>query len=132
MTNISKQKLDKQTERQLFTQFTQIFKNANEAKLAELFDALFSETEKVMFIKRVAMVFLFSKGVSLYAIERALNVSENTVRLHKMRFDEGRYDPIVSMTRKKSFASVDFIETLEVLLRLGMPSYGKDRWKWMK
>jgi len=132
MTNISKQKLNKQTEQKLFTQFTQIFKNANEAMLAELFDALFTDTEKVMFIKRVAMVFMFSKGVSRYAIEHALNVSENTVRVHRARFDAGQYDPIVTMTRKRSFASDDFIETLEVLLRLGMPSYGKDRWKWMK
>ena len=97
-----------------------------------MFDTLFTDAEKVMFVKRIALILMLAQGVSVYAIARSLRVSETTVQTHKEKFDAGQYDAITSITRKRSFNWDEFFEIADVLLRLGMPSYGKDRWKWLK
>lgn len=132
MTNISKKKLDKKAELQLFSQFTNVFLAADEKKLATIFNALFTSSEKMMFIKRIAIVLMLSKGVPMYGIAKSLKVSITTVRAQRNLYEEGQYDAIVSITRKKNFDTEEFFEILGTILRLGMPSYGKDRWKWMK
>lgn len=132
MTNISKHKLPHKTEKQLFSQFTNLFIAADEKKLAVMFDALFTDAEKIMFIKRIAIILMLSKGVPMYGIAKSLKVSVTTVRSQRELLEEGRYEVIIIMTRKKNFDADEFFGALGAILRLGMPSYGKDRWKSLK
>ena len=100
--------------------------------MACLFESLFTDTEKIMFIKRLAIILMISQEHSSYSIGKALHVSNSTVRSLKEKFLKGEFDILVGATRKKNFDSKKFWETMDVLLRLGMPSYNdKDRWKFL-
>jgi len=131
MTNISKRTLDKNIQKQLFAQFTQMFVSADNDLMARMFEALFTESEKMMFIKRVAIVILIAEDYSAYTIAKTLCVSDKTVRDIKKQAKAGKYDVFINVTREKSFDKDKFWDTLEVLFRGGLPSMGKDRWKWL-
>lgn len=129
MTNISKQRLDEKVEQKLFKQFTDLFIAAEERKLAEMFNALFTDAEKLMFVKRIAIVLMLSKNVPMYGIAKSLHVSLTTVRAQRDLYETGQYEPITRITRKKNFDTESFLSAIEMVLRLGMPSYGKNRWR---
>jgi len=129
MTNVSKNKLSQDVRDKLFTQFTSLFTNANQKHISSLFEALFTDSEKIMFIKRLAVVLMISEGYSTYAISKTLKVSDGTARTLKSKFLKGEYDVLISVTKQKNFDNTQFWASIEILLRLGMPSYGKDRWK---
>lgn len=131
MTNVSKKKLEPRTQDQLFKQFTLLFSSADSSSTSKMFDSLFTESEKIMFVKRVAIVLLIAEEYSTYAIAKTLNVSDKTVRDILKQAKAGRYDSIIAVTRKKSFDKKRFWETVEVLLRGGLPPMGKNRWKWL-
>lgn len=131
MTRISKQKLDKKTHDRLFSEFTRLFASASERQHADLFVSLFSETEKIMFIKRLAIVFLLGEEYSTYAISNTLLVSDSTVRVIRTDYNNGRFDPIVTIMKKRTFNKDEFWKTVEVLLRAGLPPRGRGRWKWL-
>lgn len=131
MTNVSKHKLSKKMQSCLFAQFTQLFAAADQKHLAKLFDALFTESEKMMFVKRVAIILLLQEQYSTYAISKTLKVSDATVRTILQKYETGQYEALSRIVRKKSFDAELFWETVEVLLRAGLPPYGKDRWQWL-
>ena len=131
MTNISKKKLSVKMQNKLFIQFAHIFVATNETHIAALFESLFTDAEKIMFVKRVAIILMLSKGISTYAISKSLHVSDATARTIRDNYETGMYGPIVNISKRKSFDSVKFWKTVEILLHAGMPPQGKDRWKWL-
>lgn len=132
MTNISKRTLDKKQQEQLFYQLTQLVRGSNKNETAAFLSALFTDTEQIMFIKRLAAVLLLSKKQSAYRVAKTLKMSESTVSQIRIKYEFGEYDSIVKVSQKKEFDSKQFWLTLDVLLRAGMPSRGKDRWKSLK
>ncbi len=132
MTRVSKKHLTKEAERKLFAQFVALFSSGNKNQNAELFEALFTDTEKTMFIKRTAIIFLLLEGYSPYGISKTLIVSDSTVRGIRGQCENGAFDPIVSYMRKKSFDREQFWNTLDKVLRCGLPPRaGRGRWKWL-
>jgi len=130
MTNVSKNKLDDATQQRLFAQFSALFAKSSQKEVVNLFEALFTDSEKIMFMKRLAVILMVAQGHSTYAVAKSLHVSDKTARDVKARLISGVYDDIVTSTKHKNFDSKKFWASIEVLLRLGMPSYsGKDRWK---
>ena len=131
MTNVSKKGLSEKVERQLFSQFTDLFSSAERNQLAKLFAALFTEAERIMFIKRLAIVFLIAEEYSTYAIAKTLKVSDATVRAVRAQCQSGRFDHVLLAVKKKSFDKDKFWKTVDVLLRCGLPPRGKGRWRWL-
>ncbi len=131
MTNISKQALSLKTKEQLFAQFVDLFSSGNKNQRRTLFSSLFSESEQVMFIKRLAIVLLLVEEYSTYRISKTLLVSDSTVRTIQAQYRAGRFDSIVGTMRKKSFDKKEFWKTLDLLLRCGLPPRGRGRWKWL-
>lgn len=131
MTNISKNKLPKKSEVKLFSQFTKLFAVADEKLLADMFEALFTEAEKIMFIKRLAIILLLSRKCSNYRISKTLHISDSTVRDIKQKFLKGHYDVLVKSVNNKKFDTKKFWTTVEVLLSAGLPPRGRGRWKWL-
>jgi hypothetical protein len=58
-----------------------------------------------------------------------LKISDSTVRDVKSRLNLGQYDHLVAHYEKKKFNSKEFWETIDLILRAGLPSRGKDRWQ---
>lgn len=131
MTRVSREKLDHQTQEQLFSQLAQIFSSANQKQTAALFEALFTDTEKTMFVKRLASILLIAEDYSTYAIAQRLKISDSTVRSIRLQSQAGKFDALINLTRRAAFDKKQFWETVEVLLRGGLPPRGKDRWKWL-
>ena len=132
MTRVSKKKLSKDARKKLLTQFVYLFSSTTKDKQGDLFTALFTDAEETMFIKRVAMIFLLLEGYSTYRISKTLIVSDSTVRSIQKRCESGSYDPIIQQMRKKSFDREKFWNTIDKVLRCGMPPrVGSGRWKWL-
>lgn len=129
MTHISKKKLQDTHRKQLVKQFANLFTLSNPKKTGRVFESLCTESEQIMLIKRLAIILMLDKKYSRYRIAQTLMVSESTVREIKKKFDEGDYAEITVALKQREYENEQFWESINALLRLGMPSRGKDRWK---
>jgi DNA-binding NarL/FixJ family response regulator len=129
MTNISKRRLGDMHQKKLLKQLAGLFATSDKKSTELMLTDLFTESEQIMFIKRLGIVMMINSGYSKYRIAKTLLVSESTVREAGKKFDMGMYNNLLRKTQTKQFDSKKFWATVEVLLRAGMPSMGKDRWK---
>jgi len=129
MTNISKRVLKKKEQDKLFWQLAGLVRVGSKKQTSNFLDALFTDSEKVMFIKRLAAVLLISEKHSSYRVAKTLKMSESTIKGIRCKYNLGEYDDIVILAKKKEFDSKQFWLTLDVLLRAGMPPMGKNRWR---
>ena len=133
MTHVSRKKLSKEARNKLFTQFVGVFSKGKKGEQKDLFASLFTDAEEIMFVKRVAVIFLLLEGYSTYRISKTLIVSDSTVRNIQKQCETGRFDPIIAEMRKKNFDREKFWNTLDTILRLGMPPrVDSSRWKWLR
>ena len=131
MTNVSKRKLNKDFEQELFSQLITIFSSTSKKQNGELFSALLSPAERVMLMKRLSVVLLLEKRLSAYRIATTLHMSESTVGDIKHLWSTGKFDSIVQHAARQSFDSDKFWEKIDFILRAGLPPRGKGRWKWL-
>lgn len=132
MTNVSKKPLDTQLRQKLFKQFATLFASSSEQKMAALFIELFTESEQIMFIKRVGIILMLAKGYSGYTIAHTLEVSAMTVGSIKQKYQAGEYDQLVQITKRKNFDSKKFWRVLELVITGGLPPRaGAKRWSFV-
>lgn len=129
MTNVSKRVLSSRHKKQLFEQFASLFAVSNTRTITYLFTDLCTDVEQTMLVKRLAAILMLHANYSRYRIAQTLCMSESTVCEIQKKFDQGTYSHIICATKQKQFEKEQFWETVESLVRLGMPSMGKDRWK---
>ncbi len=132
MTNVSKRKLDRSVQKKLLKQITNLFTSVTSRTAQPVFEGLFTESEQVMFVKRFAMVLMLERGYSRYRISKTLDLSETTVNRIYLRYEEGEFEALIKVVRRKEFNSKAFWNTVEVVLRGGMPPMGRDRWRSLK
>jgi len=126
MTHISKQILSTNVTKRLVRQFAQFMQQSN----VKFFDAFFTEAEQIMFMKRLAIVLMLHENFSKYRIAQVLQVSESTVARIGIAYQAGKYDTFLAQSRKTGFDSKKFWDTIEVVLRAGLPPMaGKGRWR---
>jgi|AntRauTorcE11897_2_1112592.scaffolds.fasta_scaffold02752_3 Trp operon repressor len=132
MTNVSKKPLDDKLRKQLFEQFSSLFASSSQHKMASLFIELFTEAEQIMFIKRVGIILMLTKGYSGYAISNMLEVSAATVRSTKQKYEAGEYDQLFKTTKKRSFDGKKFWSVLGLVITGGLPPRaGAGRWSFI-
>lgn len=131
MTNISKQKLDPKTMGELEKQFSAFFARAPHGARGAFYTALFTPAERIMFIKRLAIILLLSRKCPTYTIVKLIKVSDATVRAALIRLEGGQYDDLVSVMHSKTFDIRGFLRIVEVILQAGLPPRGRGRWKWL-
>jgi len=81
-----------------------------------------------MLAKRLAIILMLADDHSLYHIQKILLVSPSTVARLRDTFDAGDFDHILKIFKKEK-NRVGYWIDFEALLRAGMPSMGRDRWK---
>lgn len=80
MSRVSKIKLDKELESELYSQFWySLGKINNQLKSSDFFSDLLSESEKLMLAKRFAVAILLSRGKNTTEIHDSLHVSYTTI-----------------------------------------------------
>lgn len=132
MPHISSKKIDPKIKTKLFKQLSCVSVVRNEKEAQRFLEALLTETEQLMFSKRIAAVIMLSQGYSQYAIENSLELSSSTIARLRNEYITGKYEQICLSFSKQKKEKEEFWETIEVLLRLGMPSQTGDRWKFLR
>lgn len=80
MVQISRKKLPEETLTKLFTLFFQTLgQKYDKNQFNDIINDLFSETEQVMIIKRIAIVYLLLKEINKQMISEGLSVSQSTI-----------------------------------------------------
>lgn len=127
MPHISKKRLNQDVFHKLMIQLTQTLEEAdNRSKSALVLNELFTKTEKVMFAKRIATIYLLHKNVSFEKISETLHVSSTTIARYSLALEKGGYSQLLVVITKKG----KLLDNLEKLLRAGLPPIvGKGRWR---
>lgn len=128
MTNVSYD-LTASHRTQLNLQLASLF-SSDVKKNNLLLEAVLTESEQVMLVKRVAAVLMLNADYSKYRIAKTLLLSESTIKRYSKDFYLGNYDALLTRTQGKAFNSQQFWELVETLLRAGLPPIvGPGRWK---
>ena len=129
MTNVSKKPLTTDLRHQLYKQFAQIFAMSSEQNVSLLLLELFTESEQIMFIKRLGIIMMLNKGCSTYKISRMLDVSDATVRSTKAKLLEGEYNRLLKVTKSNKCDSKKCWLVIDKVLCAGLPPRsGSNRW----
>ncbi len=95
MARISKYKLRNEVLDKLFGLFFEIIGNQDDKnKFNEIIKGVFSYNERVMFAKRIAIIYLLLKNIDFHNICMALNVSSSTVAKFKLLI-ENKHDGLI-------------------------------------
>lgn len=93
-----------------------------------IFDGFFTKTEKIMFAKRLAVIYMLHRKVSPYMIAESLFMSPSTIERMSLKYEKGRYEPII----KKALGKKNIWDILEsILYARGImpPKFGGKRWQ---
>ena len=132
MPHISKERLNTKLHEKLFTDLIELQMGLSKKQSTSLMSSLLTETEQIMLTKRCAAAIMFEQGYSGYKVYSVLKVSKSTAKRWYMQYEEGVFDGLLAGLRNKKRVQrerEEFIETFNKIMRLGMPSMGKDRWK---
>lgn len=129
MTHVSKKILDAEIEEKLLIQFSKFFSEQEGYILRNLFSELLSPVERIMLVKRLAIIIMLHQKKTTSAIAQTLMVSDSTVRDSKIKMALGHYEHVIKRYENKKFNNKEFIKLLETILSAGLPSFGKDRWE---
>ncbi|MFQ5661787.1 MAG: helix-turn-helix domain-containing protein [Candidatus Paceibacteria bacterium] len=102
MPHISKKKLNKDTVHKLEKYIISIIKDTGTKTRVNIFDELLTKTEKMMLAKRIGVLFLLKKGLSIYKISELLGVSSSTVARFENAMDSHKYKHTVDWVWKNS------------------------------
>ena len=129
MTNVSKNKLKKKVEQDMYKHMVQLFSITTNHTAGVFCDELFTSAEKTMLAKRIAAIALLGSGVSMYRVSRTLKLSHTTVKKYQRELTQGKYAMIRKTLRKEEFDWKSFWETVEKISRGGLPPMDGRRWQ---
>ena len=126
MPHVSQKYLKKESFKILMRQFINALEEADDrARVAPMLQELFTKTEKVMFAKRIALIYLLSKKVSFEKIEKLLHLSPVTISKFALGMEMEKFKQTIAIVNRRG----KFIDILEKILQAGLPSRGRGRWK---
>lgn len=130
MPHISSKELDKEILEKIFRKLLLTLESAqNRRKLSPVLHELFTETEKIMLAKRLAVVLSLAGIIPQHRIAEALFVSPTTVAKISLDMEIGKYDAILSISKSER---VDLEKIIWALLTAGglmPPRIGGQYWR---
>lgn len=118
MARISKYKLRSEVLDKLFGLFFEIIGNQDDKnEFNEIINGIFSYNERIMFAKRIAIIYLLLKNIDFHNICMALNVSSATVAKFKLLIENKQdgliraYENIIFRDKTREIID-DFFNTL--------------------
>lgn len=117
MPHLSNKKLNKKVLKDLDKYIFSIIHDAGAKTRVNIFRELLTKTEKIMIAKRIGMLFLLRKGLSLYEISKALGVSSSTVERFARAQEFQKYRHTTDWVWKHS-EDGSFDAFMEALVRL--------------
>jgi len=132
MVRVSKSKINKELYSKMFSQFvSSLMCLDSKKKSLDFIDEIFTESEKVMLVKRMAIIIMLKEGLSHYAIWNALNVSPATVtRISKM-LREKQFDFIENLFVDKKARKKFLRDVLVFIYKIAPPRPLGSAWKYI-
>ena len=131
MAHISKNKPDSGLLQLIFNELSTHIAKVDKRTAPRFLHELLTETEQIMIAKRMTAIVMLSQNIGVYKIATRLQMSTSTVRLIAFAYENGKYDNIVNSINKSKKDKEHFWELIELISRGGLPSRGKDRWKFL-
>ena len=127
MPHVSPRHLKKKTFQVLMRQFYNALEEADaRTKVALMLKEVFTKTEKIMFAKRIALIYLLSKDVPFEKIGEILHLSSATISRYSLGIEQDRYAETLKVIKRRG----KFLDILEKILQAGLPpKYGKGRYR---
>ena len=129
MPHVSSKKLEEKYFKQIYDQLISVVDTAGTARGSDtLLEEFLTETEKVMFAKRLAVVCMLHEGVSKTYISEILFLSPSTINRISLKYEIGAY-PYLSKLLKDNAKTIWKI--LEEMIENGISKkLGKKRLAW--
>jgi len=113
MPHISNKKLDDKYFNKLYLQLVKLLDTTGTARKSDiLLSEFLTETEKIMFTKRLAIICLIIEGVSKPSISDMLLVSPSTVDRVSLMYEIGVYSYLSQVIKKNNKTIWEAIENL--------------------
>ena len=130
MPHISSKKLKKEHLQKLYIEFSDALeKSAKKSWVKFFLNDFLTRTEKIMFAKRFAVIYLLSKDIPVSYIAEALSMSPATISRMSLKYEIGKYSSLLKATKSED---KDIWKMLEKILRAGLsPRAGRGRWKFL-
>ena len=130
MPHISQKKMRDQDFDKIYDQLISFFDTAGKNRKSNvLFREFMTDTEKVMFAKRMAILCLIDDGVSEHYISYILSVSPSTISRIYLRYEQGKFPYISNIIRKNK---QNIWDVLEEIVRSSAERYvGPKKWLWL-
>lgn len=129
MPHISTQNIDQILLEKLFSDLERLIADTTAKDSGLIINALLTKTERIMLTKRLATALMFAQGHSQYTVWNTLKLSPSTAQKMFLQYETGLYAPLIKITKHATHEKI--WDTLELILQAGMPSRGKDRWKFL-
>ena len=128
MPHISRQKVDDKILNTLFTNLSKsLAKIKNQKDSSYFLNEILTRTERIMIGKRMTVIWLLHKEVSVSKIENGLKMSRSTIYRISINYEQGKYKNIIKILEKRE---IDFFGEMYNILHLGglLKPYGVN-WK---
>jgi len=132
MANVSKRPLKSKVLVNIFSQLAKIVARSNNKNASRILESLLTETERIIIAKRLAAILMIAENCPTAVVAKTLDLSRSTVNIIRQNFYSGKYEAVLEIRGKSKKEREQMWESLDKILRLGMPSMGSDRWDWMK
>ena len=130
MPHVSSKKLNPELLDKLLSKLLLTLGEAQNKKyLSSVVNELFSETERTMLAKRLAIILMLDSKTPQHRIVEILNVSPSTVAITSLGIEVGKYDTLLKISKKQK---LDFEKIIWGILTVGgimPPPVGKKYWK---
>lgn len=132
MPHVSHRKVSDEVLKRIVAEFTTTLLVLRDREMdARFLDEFFTETERLMFAKRFAMLALLEKGMPAQRVSEALKVSPSTVARFSVRLGKNRF-PRIKEILDTSPALRGFWGDLLDLFSEGFSRNSKRRSRWMR
>ncbi|PJA34257.1 MAG: hypothetical protein CO184_00370 [Candidatus Zambryskibacteria bacterium CG_4_9_14_3_um_filter_40_16] len=130
MPHISSKKLHKDYLQKIYGHFMSKLEGASKKGTAvSFFEDFLTPTEKIMFAKRFAVVYLLSKNLPPSYIAEVLLMSPATIYRMSLNKNIGKYSHAIRSLKLSDEMTWDLFEKI---IRMGLPpKVGRGRWKFL-
>jgi hypothetical protein len=130
MPHVSGKKLDSDFSDRLFKDLIGILAaSRNKNLLSKVAHELFTETEKLMLAKRIAIILMIQSQTPQQKIVGILKVSPSTVAKMSLYMEIGKYASIVKISRKEKIDLERVVWGILTIEGFVPPKYGRKYWK---
>jgi uncharacterized protein YerC len=130
MVNVSKNKLKLKVRKDIISQFIETIAELDKNSANVFFQEFFTDSERLLFAKRLAIIYLLHEGISFYRISLLLKVSRDTVYRINREYTPVEKDKIIK-TCEQFNAQEGLLFELKELLVNGFSRDPKKRMKWL-